>query len=369
MSSVISGSSAGLVGYAAVVHGKVPGLPDVGTTMELPTLSVLDLATVADGSTPAQALSETTDLARAVERLGYRRLWVAEHHGMPAVASSAPAVLVAHLASATGAIRVGSGGVMLPNHAPLVVAEQFGTLEALHPGRIDLGIGRAPGTDRQTARALRRRADLGADHFPEDLVEMMGYFSGAAVHPRAVPGLGYQPQIWLLGSSVFSAKLAGLLGLPFSFAHHFSPQYTDPALAQYRAAFRPSAVLAKPYAMVAVAVVCAATQEEARWQAGPSALSMLQIRTNRLGPLPTPETAAAYRYTEGERALVDSVTGTHVVGDPDTVRRELVELATRTAADELMVTTRVHGYADRLRSFELLADVWAPGKVSSVQTS
>ena len=321
-------------------------------------LSVLDLATVADGSSPAQALAEVTEMARAVEALGYRRLWVAEHHGMPAVASSAPAVLIAHLAAATSTLRLGSGGVMLPNHAPLVIAEQFATLEALHPGRIDLGIGRAPGTDQRTAQALRRTADLGADRFPEDLIELIGYFTGAVEHPRPMPGQGYLPEVWLLGSSIFSANLAGLLGLPFSFAHHFSPQYTEPALAQYRSVFRPSAILAEPHAMVAAAVICAPTEEEARWLAGPAALSMLQLRTNRMGPLPTPETAAAYNYSPAEQALVDSITATHIVGDPATVRRELAELAARTAADELIVTGRVHGYGDRVRSFELLAEAW-----------
>lgn len=320
---------------------------------------MLDLATVAEGSTPARALAETTELARAAERLGYRRFWVAEHHGMPAVASSAPAVVVAHLAAATATIRVGAGGVMLPNHSPLVVAEQFATLEALHPARIDLGLGRAPGTDRLTARALRRSADLGADRFPDDVVEVIGYLDGTASHPRAVPGAGYRPEIWLLGSSLFSAGLAGLLGLPFSFAHHFSPVHTEPALTRYREVFRPSAVLAEPRAMVAVAVVCAASDDEARWLAGPAALSALQLRTSRLGPLPSPETAAAYRYTDAERDLVESVTATHVVGDPSTVRRGLEELVARTGADELMVTTRVHGPADRVRSFELLARAWS----------
>lgn len=321
-------------------------------------LSVLDLATVAEGSTPAQALAETTELARHVDRLGYRRLWVAEHHGMPAVASSAPAVLIAHLAAATSAIRVGSGGVMLPNHAPLVIAEQFGTLEALHPGRIDLGIGRAPGTDHHTARALRRAGGLGAERFPEDLVELIGYFTGAVERPRAMPGLGYLPELWLLGSSLFSAELAGLLGLPFSFAHHFSPQATDPALARYRETFRPSAVLDAPHAMVAVAVVCAPSAEEARWVAGPSALSSLMLRTNRHGPLPSPETAAAYPYTPEERSIVDQVTATHVVGDPREVCAGLDALCARTGADELMVTTRVHALEDRVGSFELLAKAW-----------
>ena len=321
-------------------------------------LSVLDLATVVEGSTPAQALADSTELAGRVEQLGYRRLWVAEHHGMPAVASSSPAVLIAHLASATKTIRVGSGGVMLPNHAPLVVAEQFGTLEALHPGRIDLGIGRAPGTDPRTARALRRAADLGAERFPEDLVELIGYFTGAVDHPRAMPGLGYLPELWLLGSSLFSAELAGLLGLPFSFAHHFNPRYTEPALERYRQAFRPSAVLSAPRAMVAVAVVCAPTDDEARWIAGPSALSTLRLRTNRQGPLPTPEEAAAYEYSPAEREIVDAATATHVVGDPAGVRSQLESLVERTAADELMVTTRAYAQTDRIRSFELVAATW-----------
>jgi luciferase family oxidoreductase group 1 len=324
-------------------------------------LSVLDLATVSSGSSPAQALAETTDLARLAEELGYRRFWVAEHHGMPAVASSSPPVLIAHLAAATSKIRVGSGGVMLPNHTPLVVAEQFGTLEALHPGRIDLGLGRAPGTDPATARALRRSDDLAAERFPEDVVELIGYFTGRAPEGNrvlAMPARGYLPELWLLGSSLFSAQLAGLLGLPFSFAHHFSPRHTEPALAQYRAAFRPSAVLDRPYAMVAVAVVCAPTEEEARWLAGPTALSTLWLRTGRLAPLPSPEEAARYRFSPAEQELVSSVTATHVVGSPDVVQAGLTDLQHRTGADELMVSTRVHGFEDRSRSYQLVAEAW-----------
>ena len=337
-------------------------------------LSVLDLATIAEGSSAARALHETIDLAPAVEAMGYHRLWVAEHHGMPAVASSAPAVLIAHLAGVTSTLRVGSGGVMLPNHAPLVVAEQFGTLEALHPGRIDLGLGRAPGTDQLTARALRRKGDLGADHFPEDVVELVGYFLGAQEHPRAIPGEGYLPEVWLLGSSVFSANLAGLLGLPFSFAYHFSPQYLQPALERYRTSFRPSALLAEPHAMVAVSVLCAPDAEEARWLAGPSLLSMLRLRTNRLGPLPSPEEAAAHPYSPAERDLVDSLAATHVVGDPTEVRRGLAELLGRTGADELMISTRVFDYGDRVRSYELVAREWGlpgdqPAPVSSSAAS
>jgi luciferase family oxidoreductase group 1 len=225
-------------------------------------LSVLDLATVATGSTPAQALAETIEMATEVEQLGYTRLWVAEHHAMPAVASSAPAVLIAHLANATSTLRVGSGGVMLPNHSPLVVAEQFATLEALHPGRIDLGLGRAPGTDQVTARALRRAQDLNVDTFPEDVVELIRYLlpnEGPSAAPSAVPGSGYLPEVWLLGSSLYSAQLAGMLGLPFSFAYHFAPKLLDAALETYRANFRPSILHGEPRVMVAVTVLCAPT--------------------------------------------------------------------------------------------------------------
>ena len=238
--------------------GKVRARPGVGFGMV--PLSVLDLATVSRGSSPAEALADTTRLATVIEELGYRRMWVAEHHGMPSVASSAPAVLIGHLADATTRLRVGAGGVMLPNHAPLVVAEQFATLEALHPGRIDLGLGRAPGTDPFTARALRRSADLGPTQFPEDVVELIHYLvdsDGPPTRPAPVPGRGYLPETWLLGSSTFSAQLAGMLGLPFSFAYHFGPGQVDQALEQYRSTFRPSILLDRPQAMVAVTVLCA----------------------------------------------------------------------------------------------------------------
>src|SRR6202040_1751903 len=245
---------------------------------------VLDLAPVGEGSSPSDALQNSVRLAITAERLGYRRHWVAEHHNMPGIASSAPAVLIAHLAAATSTIRVGSGGVMLPNHAPLVVAEQFGMLEALHPGRIDLGIGRAPGTDQFTAAALRRAPEaLSADDFPDQLMDLLGYFTGRwpEGHPfaqiTAVPGRGYQPAMWLLGSSGYSAQVAGLLGLPFAFAHHFSPANTLPALALYREHFRPSEALDRPYAMVAAAVVCADTDDRARWPAGPGGRSFPQV--------------------------------------------------------------------------------------------
>ena len=325
-------------------------------------LSVLDLAPVPVGGNAAEALRATTDLAQHVERLGFHRFWVAEHHNMPGIASSAPPVLIAHIADATSKIRVGSGGVMLPNHVSLVVAEQFGMLEALHPGRIDLGIGRAPGTDQATAAALRRSPEgLSADDFPDQLMDLLGFFTGRwpENHPfaqiTAVPGRGYQPAMWLLGSSGFSAQVAGLLGLPFAFAHHFSPANTLPALALYRSHFRPSAVLDHPYAMVAAAVICADTDEKARWLAGSGALSFLLLRSGRPGPVPSPEEAAAYPYNDLERAYIEDRLATQIIGAPDTVGRGLTELLEATAADELMVTTMVYDPADRLHSFDLLA--------------
>jgi luciferase family oxidoreductase group 1 len=321
------------------------------------SLSVLDLATVGSGSTPARALADTTRLAAEAERLGYHRFWVAEHHSMPAVASSSPPVLIAHLAAATSTIRVGSGGVMLPNHAPLVVAEQFGTLEALHPGRIDLGLGRAPGTDQVTARALRRTSGMGPDTFPDDVVELVRYLadnSATPDHPTANPGRGYLPEVWLLGSSLFSAQLAGLLGLPFAFAYHFAPAQLDAALDAYRSTFRPG-MIDGPHVMVAVSVLCAPTEEEARWLSGSAALSTVQLRTGRLGLMPSPEEAAAYRYSEAERALVQQTLATHVIGAPETVVAGLNALAARTGADELMISTRVHSYEARLGSLALIA--------------
>jgi len=326
-------------------------------------LSVLDLAPVPDGYTSADALRHTLELARHVERLGYVRYWLAEHHNMPGIASSAPAVLIASVADATERIRVGSGGVMLPNHAPLVVAEQFGMLEALHPGRIDLGIGRAPGTDPVTAAALRRSADaLSADDFPEQLMDLIGFFTGEFPddHPyrsiTAVPALGNMPALWMLGSSGYGAQIAGVLGLPFAFAHHFSAQYTLPALELYRRAFRPSAVLSEPYAMIGVSVVCAEDDARARWLSAPGALSYLRLRTGRPGTFPSPEEAAAYPYTPAERAAVEDRLRDQVIGDPAGVRKRLDELVASTRVDELMVTTMLHDHADRLRSYELVAE-------------
>ncbi len=340
-------------------------------------LSVLDLAPVGEGSTPAQALRSSLVLAAEAERLGYRRYWVAEHHNMPGIASSSPPVLLAHAAGVTETIRLGSGGVMLPNHASLVVAEQFGMLEALHPGRIDLGIGRAPGTDQLTARALRRSPrGLAADDFPDQLVELMGYFSGSFPegHPyasiTAVPGLGYRPALWLLGSSDYSAQAAGMLGLPFSFAHHFAAGNTLPAVQAYRSAFRPSDDLDEPYVMLGVSVVCAETEEQARWRAGPGALAFLRLRSGHPGRYPTPEEAAEYSFTPHEREAIKAWTTSHIVGDPEAVRGRLAELAERTGADELMITTLTHGAADRLASYRLVAAAAGLGAaVEGAQTS
>jgi luciferase family oxidoreductase group 1 len=324
-------------------------------------LSVLDLATVATGSSPARAFAETTALSIEVEQLGYKRLWVAEHHGMPAVASSAPAVLIAHLADAMTTLRVGSGGVMLPNHAPLVVAEQFATLEALHPGRIDLGLGRAPGTDHVTARALRRTLDLGADSFPNDVVELIKYLlpsDAAPAHPFANPGNGYLPEMWLLGSSTFSAQLAGILGLSFSFAYHFAPREVDAALAAYRTNFQPSIVLDEPRVMVAVSVICAPSTEEATWLSGSSKLSIVQMRTGRPGQLPSPEEAALHEFTPIETEIAAEAMATHVIGDPEAVVDGLSALLERTQADEFMISTRLHSLESRITSYELLGEAW-----------
>lgn len=329
-------------------------------------LSVLDLVPIGSGSTASAALAASTTLVRRAEELGFRRYWVAEHHGMPGIASSAPAVLIAHLAAATSTIRVGSGGVMLPNHQPLVVAEQFGMLDALHPGRIDLGIGRAPGTDQRTARALRRgTAPLGADDFPEQLTELASYFRGEGP-VTAVPAHGQKPDLWLLGSSGYSAQVAGLLGLPFAFAHHFSGENTLPALALYRETFRPSPVLDAPYAMIAASVLAADTDDEARRLAMPGALQFLRLRQGEPGLVPTPEEAAAHPYSAQERAFVEDRLAGQVIGSPATVRAGVAELVGRTGVDELMVVTSAHDGADRLRSYELLAEAVAPAGASAV---
>ncbi|WP_405936875.1 LLM class flavin-dependent oxidoreductase [Streptomyces sp. NBC_00726] len=340
-------------------------------------LSVLDLVTVGQGRTASQALRTGVEIARLAERRGFHRYWVAEHHSMPGVASSSPAVILAHTAARTERIRLGSGGVMLPNHAPLVIAEQFGTLEAMAPGRVDLGLGRAPGTDGATAAALRRtdRLNEGADDFPQQLMELTRFLDDdfpdghpyARIH--AVPGPvqataegGVQsparPPVWLLGSSGFSARLAGVLGLPFAFAHHFSAQNTVPALELYRDSFKPSTVLDAPYALIGVAALAADDEREARRQVLTGALSMLRLRSGRPGLVPTPEEAEAYAFSPMEREFVDNWLVNIVHGTPDEVRSGLDDLAKRTGADELMITANAHSGEARLHSYGLIADAY-----------
>jgi luciferase family oxidoreductase group 1 len=319
-------------------------------------LSVLDLAPVSSGRTTPQAVQESLTLARHVEALGYGRVWVAEHHGMPGIASSAPAVLIAAIAAATSTIRVGSGGVMLPNHAPLVIAEQFGTLAALHPGRIDLGLGRAPGTDQRTASLLRRGDPGDPDDFPGELALLRAFFDGPVEGITAVPAPGNAPDVWLLGSSGFSAQLAGLLGLPFAFAHHFSGHNTLPALDLDRSSFRPG-VLAEPYAMICASVLIADSYEEARRLALPGALSFVRLRQGLPAVLPSVEEAEAYDWSAQERLFAEQRLDAQVLGSPVEAAQQLERLLSDTQADELMVTTVAHSLETRLRSYELLAQL------------
>ena len=340
-------------------------------------LSVLDLVTVGAGRTATEALRTGVEIARLAEARGFYRYWVAEHHSMPGVASSSPAVILAHLAAHTERVRLGSGGVMLPNHAPLVIAEQFGTLEAMAPGRVDLGLGRAPGTDGATAAALRRtdRLNEGADDFPQQLAELIRFLDDDFPdgHPysriHAVPGpvqgtspggvqSTHRPPVWLLGSSGFSARLAGTLGLPFAFAHHFSAQNTVPALELYRDSFRPSAVLDAPYALIGVSALATDDEKEARRQVLAAALNMVRLRTGRPGLVPAPEEAEAYDFSPMEREFVQSWNANVVHGTADEVRTGLDDLQKRTGADELMITANAHGGDVRLRSYELIADAY-----------
>jgi luciferase family oxidoreductase group 1 len=330
-------------------------------------LSLLDIAPVGAGSTTTEALHTTIALAQRAEQLGFTRIWVAEHHGMAGIASSAPAVLISAIAGATRTIRVGSGGVMLPNHAPLVVAEQFGTLAALYPERIDLGLGRAPGTDPRTAAALRRSAaQLSAEDFPQQLGELACFLAGEFPpgHPYeqvgAVPRATHIPPIWLLGSSDYSAQLAGLLSLPFAFAHHFAGGNTLAALKVYREAFRPSEDLPEPYAMVTAQVVCAETDEDARRLALPAALSFVRLRQGRPGPVPTVEEAASYEWSAAEWAFVEDRWANQAIGSRETVARQLGTLLSQTQASELMVTVSPYDPAERIRSLELTRELFGP---------
>ncbi|HEX8284125.1 MAG TPA: LLM class flavin-dependent oxidoreductase [Pyrinomonadaceae bacterium] len=319
--------------------------------------SVLDLAPVPAGSSVGDALRNTLDLARHAERLGFTRFWLAEHHNMTGIASAATAVLVGHVAGGTESIRVGSGGVMLPNHSPLVVAEQFGTLEALYPGRIDLGLGRAPGTDQLTMRALRRNFAAATEDFPRDVEELRSYFADSrAERPvRAVPGAGLEVPLWLLGSSLYSARLAAELGLPFAFASHFAPDYLTHALEVYREGFRPSSQLREPYAMACLNVFAAETDAEARRLFTSIQQAFVNLRRGRPGPLPPPAETLGAVASEMELAGAGHALRYSVVGSPETVRGGLEAFLALTGADELMITSQIYDHAARLRSFEIVA--------------
>ncbi|MGV7208854.1 LLM class flavin-dependent oxidoreductase [Oxalobacteraceae bacterium A2-2] len=320
--------------------------------------SILDLSPIAEGSNASASLRNTLDLAQHGERWGYQRYWVAEHHGMPGIASAATAVVIAHVAGGTSTIRVGAGGIMLPNHSPLVIAEQFGTLEALHPGRIDLGLGRAPGSDQTTARALRRDLQSDADQFPQDVLELQDYLSD---QPRqrvlAVPGHGAKVPLWILGSSTFGAQLAAHLGLPFAFASHFAPQMMMQALELYRANFRPSAQLAQPYAMLGFNVFAADTDEEAQLRATSMQQAFVNLRSGRPSRLPPPRPGYREQLGLPEQMMLDSVLSCSAIGGPDTVARQLKAFIARTGADELMITSQIYEHAHRLRSYEITAEV------------
>jgi luciferase family oxidoreductase group 1 len=320
-------------------------------------LSVLDLAPITEGSTAAQTFANTLDLARAAERLGYRRYWLAEHHNMPGIASAATAVLIGHVAGGTNTIRVGSGGVMLPNHAPLQVAEQFGTLASLYPHRIDLGLGRAPGTDQAAARALRRYY-ANADEFPADVVELMRFFDPAAPGQtvRAVPGAGIEVEMWILGSSLFGAQLAAALGLPYAFASHFAPDALEQALAIYRRTFKPSSRLAKPHAMLALNVVAADSDEEAQRLFTTQQQAFVNLRRGKPGLVPPPlESGNAINdyCSPDEKANVDRALACAVVGAPQTVKEGIAAFVDKHEPDELILTANVFDHALRVRSFEL----------------
>jgi luciferase family oxidoreductase group 1 len=321
-------------------------------------LSILDLAPIVTGGTAAEALRNALDLARHAERWGYRRYWLAEHHNQPGVASAATAVVISYVAAGTSTIRVGSGGVMLPNHAPIVVAEQFGTLESLFPGRIDLGLGRAPGTDPLTVRALRRDETAG-DRFPDDVVELQAFFRepSPAQRVRAVPGAGLRVPIWLLGSSLFSAQVAAELGLPFAFASHFAPDLLTHAIDMYREHFNPSDALARPYVMPCIGVCAADSDAEARRLFTSAQQGFLNLRRGQPGPLPPPVDSMDDLWTPAERTMVARAYRYAVVGSPERVREGMQAFVAQTNADELMITSQIYDHAARLRSFEIASGI------------
>ena len=319
-------------------------------------LSILDLAPVPEGADTAQALRNSADLAQAAERLGYNRFWMAEHHGMPGIASAATAVALAYVGAHTATIRIGAGGIMLPNHAPLTIAEQFGTLESLYPGRVDLGLGRAPGTDGATAGALRRNLQSDENQFPRDVVELTGYFDGSNSRVRAIPGEGLRVPLWILGSSLFGAQLAATLGLPYAFASHFAPAQLDDAIRIYRQRFRPSEQLAQPYVMLGFNCIAADTDEEAELLATSLQQAFVNLRSGQPGKLPPPRPRYLDTLPLQARATLDHVLACSAIGSVATVRSQVEEFVERTGADELMVTAQIHDHAARVRSYQLLRE-------------
>jgi luciferase family oxidoreductase group 1 len=321
--------------------------------------SILDLSPIPRGATASEALRNTLALAQRADKLGYKRYWLAEHHNMPGIASAATAIVIGHVAGGTNTIRVGSGGIMLPNHSPLVVAEQFGTLASLYPGRIDLGLGRAPGTDMLTAQALRRTMEDSAEQFPQDVLELQNYFAAAqpGQHVRAVPGAGLEVPIWLLGSSLFSAQLAAMLGLPFAFASHFAPDLMKQALEIYRSRFQPSKQLDRPYAMLGANVFAADSDAEARRQFTSQQQSFINLRRGSPGQVPPPIDDIDSYWSPAEKAMVERSLAVSFVGSPETVQRGLAAFIESTQPDELMITAHVHDQPARLRSIELVSNV------------
>lgn len=325
-------------------------------------VSVLDLATINEGSDAAAAFRHTLDLAQHAERWGFRRYWLAEHHNMPGIASAATAVVIAHVAAGTSRIRVGAGGIMLPNHAPLVVAEQFGTLASLFPGRIDLGLGRAPGSDPATARALRRTLASHPDAFPQDVVELLGYFAPRSADDppdtvRAVPGAGLEVPVYILGSSLFGAQVAAAFGLPYAFASHFAAAMLLPAIDQYRRSFRPSAVCPAPYVILGVNVVAADTDDEARFLATSGRQAFANLRRGMPTPLPPPNREFEREVTPFGVIPLEEVQSVSMVGAPATVREGLDRFVARTRPDEIIVSAQIYDHAARLRSYEIVADL------------
>jgi luciferase family oxidoreductase group 1 len=318
--------------------------------------SVLDLSPIVQGGDAGQSFRNSLSLAQHAERLGFQRYWLAEHHGMPGIASAATAVLMAHIAAGTRSIRIGAGGIMLPNHAPLVIAEQFGTLESLHPGRIDLGLGRAPGSDPTTARAMRRNLTSDADEFPQDVLELMDYFSAEPRGPvRAVPGQGLNVPIWILGSSLYGAQLAAALGLPYAFASHFAPQQMMQAIELYRACFKPSARLARPYVMLGFNVFAADTEEQAHFLASSMQQAFVNLRTGRPGRLPPPVRGYREQLDGPLRSMLEGILANSALGGPESVREQLQAFVARTGADELMITCQMYDHGARLRSYEIVS--------------